>query len=415
MRILIATAGSRGDVAPFVGLGRRLADAGARVALATHTVFQPAVLAAGLEFRPLPVDPRAQLASAAGQGVLRAGGVGGAVRLLRLARRFMPELGRGVLAAAGRGTDVLLLSATTAPLGQVVAEALGLPSAGLFLQPLEPSRRFPPVVTGTPPGAPSARNLLAGRAALLAADRVFGPALRGLRRELGLPARSAGRERRRRMRQGWPVFNGFSPSVVPRPADWAPSSRVSGYWWPYTGGRWRPSPALAEFLAAGPPPVFVGFGSLVVPDPDRLAETVGSALRTAGLRAVVQRGWSGLRIDGDDVLTVDDVPHAWLFPRTAAVVHHAGAGTTAAGLRAGVPAVPVPGQLDAPFWASRLTALGVAPAAVPLGALTSGGLAGALRGAVGDPAYRERARRLAGRIAAEDGAADVLRWVERFA
>lgn len=99
-----------------------------------------------------------------------------------------------------------------------------------------------------------------------------------------------------------------------------------------------------------------------MPDP----ATVVRALRAAGLRGVIQRGWSGLEADGDDMLTVGELPHAALFPQTAAVVHHAGAGTTAAALRAGVPAVPLPLQLDTGFWAARLTALGVAPRAVPL-------------------------------------------------
>jgi sterol 3beta-glucosyltransferase len=133
------------------------------------------------------------------------------------------------------------------------------------------------------------------------------------------------------------------------------------------------------------------------------------------VRAVVQRGWSGLHLTGDDVLTVDEVPHSWLFPRMAAVVHHAGAGTTGAGLRAGVPAVPVPAQLDAGFWAARLVALGVSPGAVPLHGLTAPRLAAALRRAVGDRVHRDRARLLADRIAAEDGALDVLRFVERVA
>ncbi len=401
-------------MAPFVGLGRRLADAGCAVAVAAHAGFEAPVRAAGLEFRALPVDPRAQLASAGGQRLVRSGnGLRGSAELLRMARRFVPELARGVLDAAQQGADVMLLSATTTPIGQVVAEALELPSAGLFLQPLEPTRAFPPVVWGGTRGFGPVGNRLAGQAALLAVDRLFGPATRRLRRELGLPRASAGKLRRRHMREGWPVFYGFSPSVVPRPADWVRTSEVVGYWWPHTAEDWRPPGALADFLAAGPPPVHLGFGSLVVPDPERLAATVAEAVRTARVRAVVQSGWSGLRVAGDDVLTVDEVPHSWLFPRTAAVVHHAGAGTTAAGLRAGVPAVPVPAQLDAAFWAARLTALGVSPGPVPLRGLTAPRLAAAIRRAVEDPAPRRRARLLADRVAADDGAAAVLRFVER--
>ncbi|MEU9131249.1 glycosyltransferase [Kitasatospora sp. NPDC048540] len=414
MRILIATAGSRGDVSPFLGLGSRLTAAGFTVALATHTAFEGQVRSAGLEFRPLPVDPRAELASEHGQRLLRAGNGPATVgRLIRMARRFMPELASGVLDAIRQGTDLVLLSAPTAPLGQVAAEAHGVPSAGLYLQPLRPTRAFPPVVGGSARSLGRRGNLLAGRAADLAVDRLYAPTVRTLRAHLGLPPLPRGPGRR--AREDWPVFHGFSPSVVPRPADWTASARISGYWWPYDDGDWQPPARLTEFLAAGPPPVYVGFGSLVVADAQRLGRTVAAALRAARVRAVVQRGWTGLQLDHPDVLTVDEVPHSWLFPRMAAVVHHSGAGTTGAGLRAGVPAVPVPAQLDGAFWAARLTALRVSPGPVPLARLTPGRLADALHRAVHDPLYRARAQQLAGRLATEDGAADVLRFARRVA
>ncbi|MEU1229845.1 glycosyltransferase [Streptomyces sp. NPDC005828] len=142
---------------------------------------------------------------------------------------------------------------------------------------------------------------------------------------------------------------------------------------------------------------------------ERLGELVGAAVRRAGVRAVVQAGWAGLvGPDSDDVLAVGDVPHDWLFPRTAAVVHHAGAGTTAAGLRAGAPAVPVPVMYDQPFWASRLHALGVAPRPVPFADLTAENLADAITACVSDPSHRRRAAELAHGLAAEDGAAALL-------
>ena len=140
------------------------------------------------------------------------------------------------------------------------------------------------------------------------------------------------------------------------------------------------------------------------------------ALRTAGLRGVVQQGWAGLaaRGDDDDVITVGDVRHAVLFPRTAAVVHHAGADTTAAVLRAGVPTIPVPVQFDGFFWSARMVALGPAPEAVPLRRLTAGTLAPALRRATDDPHHRGRARELARDLAGEDGVAPVLAALDRL-
>ena len=208
------------------------------------------------------------------------------------------------------------------------------------------------------------------------------------------------------------MLHGFSPLVVPRPDDWRPGLTVTGYWWPYDAEPQLPSP-VRDFLDAGPAPVFVGLGSATVPDPERLSACIVHALRRAGLRGVIQRGWAGLEASGDDMLTVDDIPHSALFPRMAAVVHHAGAGTTAAGLRAGVPAVPVPIQFDEGFWSARLVSLGVAPRTLPLRHLTPSTLATALMRATRDPAFARRAERLGARIRGEDGVAPVLAAVDR--
>jgi UDP:flavonoid glycosyltransferase YjiC (YdhE family) len=412
--VAIMTAGSRGDVAPYTGLGHGLARAGHEVTVVTHERFAPLVRAAGVGFHPVPVDPRAELESEAGRGLHRSrSSAGKLARLFAMARSLAGELAESLLAGAA-GAELLLLNGAVAPLGQVIAEGLGVPSAGVYLQPLAPTRQFAPPVIGTGSWGGPANRLAAG-AVNAGLDRVFGTACRSLRGRLGLPRRGVGAQRRALDRRGWPVFHGYSAHVLPRPADWRPGLAVTGYWWPRDDAGDRLPARIEEFLAAGPAPVFVGLGSATVPDPEGLSAAVTGALRAAGLRGVIQRGWSGLRAEGDDMLVIDEVPHRLLFPRTAAVVHHAGAGTTAAGLRAGVPAVPVPIQFDAAFWARRLTALGVAPRPVPLRALTAAGLAAAVRQAVGEPSYAGRATALAARVAAEDGVAPVLRAVERLA
>ncbi|MFI8854773.1 glycosyltransferase [Streptomyces sp. NPDC053499] len=189
---------------------------------------------------------------------------------------------------------------------------------------------------------------------------------------------------------------------------------VVGYWWPAEPPGWEPPSRLLDFLASGPPPVYVGFGSMSPGDPERLGHLVAGALKLAGCRGVVHSGWAGLHVCGDDVLTVDEVPHSWLFPRMAAVVHHAGAGTTAAGLRAGVPVVPVPVMLDQRFWASRLASLAVGPGVVPFRRLTAPLLAEAVRRAVREERYARRAREVAAVVRGEDGAGRVVAAVERL-
>jgi UDP:flavonoid glycosyltransferase YjiC (YdhE family) len=169
-----------------------------------------------------------------------------------------------------------------------------------------------------------------------------------------------------------------------------------------------------EFLEAGAPPIFVGFGSMGGSDGERLTEIVTAAVRRAGVRAVVQAGWAGLAPSDEQILRIGEAPHEWLFARTAAVVHHAGAGTTGAGLRAGVPAIAVPVLLDQPFWAERLHRLGVAPPPLPQQDLTADNLAAAIRSCLDRPEHRRRAEDLAARIRAEDGPAAVLRLLEEL-
>ncbi|WP_328936014.1 MULTISPECIES: glycosyltransferase [unclassified Streptomyces] len=407
------TAGSRGDVAPYTGLGHALVRAGHEVTLVTHAAFAPLVAESGVGFHPLPVDPRAELESSRGRGLHRsASGAGKLLRVVGMARALVGRMTDDLVTAA-RSSEVLLLSSSLGPLGHAIAEGLSLPSMGVYLQPIAPTKEFaPPVLGGGSWGAVG--NRVAGRGVNRAVEHVFAAAVPELRTRLGLPRTRPGAALRTRERRNWPVHHGFSPLIVPRPADWRPGLTVAGYWWPYDGDAQLPS-ELRDFIDAGPPPVFVGLGSATVPDPERLSAEIVRALRLAGLRGVIQRGWGGLEANGDDVLTVGEVPHAALFPRMAAVVHHCGAGTTAAGLRAGVPAVPVPIQFDEGFWAARLVALGVAPRAVPLRGLTAESLSAALVRAVREPAHAERAAALGARVRAEDGVAPVLAALDAYA
>ncbi|MEV8312175.1 glycosyltransferase [Streptomyces flavidovirens] len=398
MRILIITAGSRGDVAPFTGLGRRLLDAGHQVAVAAHPSFAALVSGCGLEHRPVPGDP---------QGLIRAWSRAASREEARaLTRAYADGLADGVAEAVAGGTDLVLTAFGPAPLSRTAGEAFGIPVIGTYLVPAFATRQFPLPNARNADGLGPEGNLAAGREVLRRAEGVFAGSVTRLRARLGLPADTPPAPG-----DVQPVFHGFSPLVVPRPKDWPSRVDVSGYWWPARPDRWQPPAELVDFLQAGPPPVFIGFGSMAAGQGEQLSELVAAAVKRAGVRAVVQAGWAGLSGCGDDVLAIGDVPHDWLFPRTAAVVHHAGAGTTAAGLRAGVPALPVPVMADQPFWASRLYQLGVAPRPLPFQDLTAEALGAAITACLSEPAHRRRAAALAHRIAAEDGAATVLAHV----
>ena len=192
---------------------------------------------------------------------------------------------------------------------------------------------------------------------------------------------------------------------MPRPSDWDESSVVTGYFFLDAPSDWQPEPALVRFLQEGPPPVYVGFGSMFMSGGPRKAEIVLRALKLAGQRGVLAIGWGGLAANNvpEGIFVLDAIPHDWLFPKVAAVVHHGGAGTTGAALRAGKPSVVCPFVGDQTFWGRRVTALGGGPPPIPQRKLTAERLAGAIERVVADPGMHQRAASLGETIRAEDG------------
>jgi sterol 3beta-glucosyltransferase len=423
VRIVITTAGSRGDVAPYTGLARRLNDAGHTTVIATHEPFRALVEAHGIEFAGLAADPREVLSTEAGRRWQSASGIVSAVRMVRLMRPYAREMAERSLAAT-EGADLILTSSLTAA-NYHVAQARGIPSMGVFLQPLNRTREFSSVLTG---GVRS-YGAWGNRASAGLSEAVLGWPFMGeinrVRAELGVPSISFRRLQQELAETQWPVQYGFSRHLVPRPADWRPGLDVVGFWWSEPDPTWTPSAELVDFLAAGEAPVLVGFGSMAAGtgDAERLAQVAMTALRAVGARGILQAGWSGLAAhddhdddhdDHDDILSIGEAPHDWLLPRVAAVVHHGGAGTTAAAVRHGIPAVPVPVLADQPFWSDRVHRRGAAAEPIPFRSLTADRLAFALRQVLRVPSYRADAERLAAEVAEEDGAGAVADAVARL-
>jgi sterol 3beta-glucosyltransferase len=396
-RVVIAVIGSRGDVAPLTGLGLRLRRAGHHVVLAAYAEFDDLVRGCGLEFRQL--DP-----TRIDHGQSEVNPIAGLREFL--APSGQRAIGENMIEALrDEPTDVLLLSPLAEFAGHPLAEAKGVPSVGVRLQPLSATAAYPPAVLGSW-SAGSKLNRAASNVGAAMLDRLYGHTIVGFREQLRLPYVSPKELRCRRTAAKWPILYGYSPTMLPRPAEWRSGLEVVGFWWPVRPTDWQPPEDLVRFLDDGPAPVFVGFGSLIVGHADalRMSETVAAALRTAGVRGVIQAGWAGMNVFGDDVLTIGDIPHDWLFDRVAAVVHHCGAGTAAGGLRAGVPAVAVPAMGDQPFWARHLANLGVSAATIPQRRITAERLAAAIDTALTDNAIRDNVKDLAEQIAAEDGA-----------
>jgi UDP:flavonoid glycosyltransferase YjiC (YdhE family) len=213
-----------------------------------------------------------------------------------------------------------------------------------------------------------------------------------------------------------PILYGFSPSVIPQPPDWDDRIHITGYWFLDQDDGWTPPQSLIDFLQSGPPPVYVGFGSMSTRDPESATRLVLQALAQSNQRGIILSGWGGLHSADlpPSVLMVDSVPFSWLFPRLAGVVHHGGAGTTAAGLRAGVPSLVIPFFGDQPFWGQRVFELGVGPAPIPLRQLTVDRLSEAIHSMVNDPAIRQRASQLGLKIRAEDGVARAVAVLQQL-
>jgi len=405
MKVLLLTVGSTGDVLPFVALAERLCREGHQPLLAAPRLFQGLADSHGVPFAPLDLDMLR--VSDALEGVF---GLRQFLRFARVLGGLAPDALESVVRAA-EGEFEVVVHHPVLPLGHHLADWAGARSVAAVPTPvLQPTRAF-----GSPVWA--ARSPFP-RASYAAARRVL---LRPWARELDhWRHHTLGLRRRRGWRdplvrpEGEPatVLHAFSPQVLPRPSDWPETAHLTGYWQP-PESHFTPGRRLREFLEAGDPPVYVGFGSMPLPDPQRVARIVVEAAAEVEGRVLLAGGYRGLRgvVSSDRVHLVRHVPHDWLFPRCAAVVHHGGAGTTGTAAAAGVPQVLCPAGLDQPFWARRMRRLGVAPRAPWLRDLSVRSLVPALDAVLNDLELTYRAEALGRRLRAEDGTGEALRLI----
>ena len=419
MRLTIPTTGSRGDVQPYVALGLGLQGVGHRVCIATHANFEAFVRGHGLDFYSLEADGRALQASNVGDRMVNAGR-NPFVYVREFLRLRVPLL-RGMLQRcyeACRDADAVLTTTSAALLGISIAEKLGIPTFSSNLQPAAMCRCHANFLLPQAPDWMPGRglyNLCSHFFVGMTLWQIWRPTLNAARQEvLGLPPLP--------ITGPGPAFlnptlslDGYSPLVVPKPRDWPTQRHLTGYWFLDAGPDWRPPADLEDFLSSGPPPVYVGFGSMHNRNAGEVTEIVVRALKSAGVRGVLLTGWGGMEpiAASDQFYPLESVPHAWLFPRMAAVVHHGGAGSTAAGLRAGVPSVVIPYMSDQPFWGECVRRLGAGPKPIPRKQLTAQRLAYAIRKAIGDQAMRRRAVEVGQSIRAEDGVGQAVALFQR--
>lgn len=406
MQITILTTGSRGDTQPYIALGAALQKAGQQVRLAAFENYASFVRDYGLEFYPIRGDV-AQVASSAQVRTARQ-----ADNPLKLALSFNQL--RGLVAelqqdfyGACQGADVIVYHPGAA-IGYFIAERMNIPSVLAIPFPMTPTRAYPSLIFYHLPRLGKGFNWLSHKIfeqimwfASRAAIKKF------WKQAFGQAPAQFGNPFSRQNTPDRPTIIACSPHVFPTPKDWPASIHNTGYWFLDEPGGWQPSKDLRNFLDGGPAPVYVGFGS--VGDPQQAAETtrlVAAALQQAGQRGVLATGWQGMtQVEKlpEGITMLESAPHSWLFPRMAAVVHHGGAGTTAAGLRAGVPGVVIPFSNDQFAWGQRICELGVGAPPIPRKKLTAENLAQAIEFALGEK-LKNAAAELGVKIRRENGA-----------
>ena len=387
---MVLTAGSTGDFEPFAAVAERLGRRGHTVTLTADAAFERLAPGGPVKFAPIRADFQSLLPTPE--------------RKRPSLRGEVFPLMRGMLEdswTVARSTEPEVIVAHQKSLAApYLAEKLGVPHIRALTVPmLTPTREFPlPGIVRHNLGA------VLNRASYRLVDMLTRP-YAGLIRDWRSESLALG------PRDNPPApaktLYCYSPSLVPTPADWPPDTIATGFW--LREGRSDAealNPDLESFLAAGAPPIYIGFGSSVGPDPVHLGALVRSAVRQAGVRAVIASGWGALRgiQSNAETMVIQSAPHRALFSRVTAVIHHGGAGTTAAGLLASRPSIICPFQGDQHFWGDAVHRAGAGPQPMPVSKVVANRLAAAIQTANDDADIRSRAAELSGRIVQENGA-----------
>ncbi|KAL3358996.1 hypothetical protein AABB24_015860 [Solanum stoloniferum] len=406
IQIVMLIVGTRGDVQPFIAIGKRLQEYGHRVRLATHANFKEFVLTAGLEFYPLGGDPIVL----AGYMVKNKGFLPSAPSEIPVQRNQLKDIISSLLPACEEpdmDTGVPFkpdaIIANPPAYGHThVAEALKIPIHIFFTMPWTPTSEFPHPLSRI-------KQPAGYRLSYQIVDSLIWLGIRDMINDT--------RKRKLKLRpvtylsssqvSVLDIPHGYiwSPHLVSKPKDWGPKVDVVGFCFLDLASGYEPPESLVNWLKDGQKPIYIGFGSLPVQEPEKMTQIIVEALERTGQRGIINKGWGGLgnlAEPKDFVYLLDNCPHDWLFLQCSAVVHHGGAGTTAAGLKAACPTTIVPFFGDQPFWGERVHARGVGPPPIPIDEFSLPKLVEAIEFML-DPKVKERAVELAKAMENEDG------------
>jgi sterol 3beta-glucosyltransferase len=399
MRILIPTIGSRGDVQPFIALAQGLLRAGHTVTLASHPVMKALIESYCVPFAA--IGPDIDLAREAAAIRRRSRNVAmGLIRMMRFGFDMLERSHDDILTLCQKADLVVVPTAVAA--GKNEAELLNLPYLSVTLMPW--------AIPWSDPDRPLLKRAVYGVMDGLISLITTRP-LNRIRKRQGLP--SVGKD-------GFssPYLNlvPVSPTVYEPNPHWDSHHHLVGYWFVEESDEWRPPEKLLAFVEHGEPPLVISLGAMSLGDEDakETARLFVDAVQLVNVRAIIQ-GWEeGMRELSlpASIFNAGSLPHSWLLPRSAGVVHHGGFGTTAAGLWAGIPALVIPHLADQFYWGQRIFELGVGPQPIRRAALDGEGLAIALGELVGNEAFRTSAFDLGERIRTEHGIDDAVRLIE---
>jgi UDP:flavonoid glycosyltransferase YjiC (YdhE family) len=404
MKFIVATYGTEGDARPFAALCRGLMDAGHEARLLADAATLSSAVALGVPTTALAGDIRGTLTPnhAIAGVVAKGGGFNDTARALARIANEGAESWLRTIIEVGEGCDAILVAGLAAFVGLSAAEYLGVKGIGSGMIPITPTSAFPsPFLPHK--WVPRILNRASHGFVNALLWKAFREKTNAARAMFKLPARKS-------VWTGHPMVYGVSPNLLPRPADWPVNAHLCGQWLARSPD-WVPPPELASFLAAGEAPIYVGFGSMTGFDNARMLDALIKAM--AGRRALFHPGWSGIDPNAlpGNFLAIGDTPHDWLFPRTAAVIHHGGSGTSHSAARAGVPSIVTPFAGDQFFWAERLRLAGVAPAAVDGRRPNTAAFAAALDFIATAP-VRNRAQALGEMMRAENPVANAVTTLE---
>lgn len=410
MKITILTYGSRGDVQPFLPLSLGLMANGHSVKLAAPARFRDLVEEHRIDFAPLTGDPEdlSRRLNNAGYNF---------IKMLRELMDHAIDIGADILRQteeACKDADLIIHTFTHVVGAHTLAREMNIPDIHIQTFPMFTSTGDYPNVT-----LPDLRSHSLNRFTHKLSEKIT-----WWTSQIGFEQvrRRAGLLKRKLywpfdddpLRLRTPILCAWSPSVLPASSDWFPRVHVTGYYFFPLNKSYQLPMELQSFLQARESPVCITFGSMVNREAERIDQIVRESLKETGNRGIILSGWSGIRRQSSkDILYLEAAPHDWLLPRCKMIIHHGGAGTISAGLRAGLPNIVIPFTADQPFWGKRVHAMGVGPKPILVKKLSAKKLTQAIIEAETD-FLRERAQLIGQKISAEDGVSEAVKLIEKY-